>query len=303
MNRIGVTLPKNEEELRDFVKTCDARFERTLDKVVRAVAKTPELRLIGLTGPTCSGKTTAANKLTDYLETHGHRVHVISIDDFYYDKEYLNQRAEADPEIEIDYDSESTIDVDLLAEKAELLLAGKETVLPRFDFQSGKRVEGAHICPQADDVFLFEGIQILYPRVNQILDRESYRSIYICPSSELEIDGKNFVPNELRLMRRLVRDYFRRASKPDFTFYLWESVRANEEKNIFPNAHLCHEFIDSTMAYEVGMLKPYLQQILTLVTKDSPYYTRAQEILKKVARMRTVSAEYLMSNSLYKEFI
>ena len=245
----------------------------------------------------------SSKKLTDYLERHGHRVHVVSIDDFYYDKEYLNRRAEEDPSIEIDYDSESTIDMDLLAEKAESLLACRTTVMPKFDFQTGKRIEGEKITPQAEDVFLFEGIQVLYPGVNRILDRPSYRSIYICPSSELEIDANTFVPNELRLMRRLVRDYYRRASKPDFTFYLWESVRANEEKSIFPNAHLCHEFIDSTMAYEVGMLKPYLQKILATVTKELPYYARAQEILKKIARVRTVPAEYMMPNSLYKEFI
>ena len=104
-------------------------------------------------------------------------------------------------------------------------------------------------------------------------------------------------------MRRLVRDFYRRASKPDFTFYLWESVRANEEKSIFPNAHRCHEFIDSTMAYEVGMLKPHLQRILSTITKDSPYYAQSQEILKKIARVRVVPAEYMTPNSLYKEFI
>lgn len=303
MNRISVALPRNEDELRTFVKTCDARFERLLDRVVRAVAKTPELKLIGLTGPTCSGKTTAAKKLTDYLETHGHRVHVISVDDFYFDKEYLNRRAEADPNIEIDYDSESTIDAELLAEKAESLLGGYETAMPRFDFQSGKRVPGETICPQEDDVFLFEGIQILYPSVHQILRRETYKSIYICPSSELEVDGTVFVPNELRLMRRLVRDYYRRASQPDFTFYLWESVRANEEKSIFPYAHQCNEFIDSTMAYEIGMLKPHLQKILSTVARESPYYNKAQDILKKIARSKNVPADYMTPNSLYKEFI
>ena len=303
MNRISVALPKNDDELRTFVQVCDACFERSLDKVVRAVAKTPGLKLIGLTGPTCSGKTTAAKKLTDYLEAHGRRVHVISVDDFYYDKEYLNRRAEEDPSIEIDYDSESTIDVALLAEKAESLLGGRETTLPRFDFQSGMRVEGDHIIPLENDIFLFEGIQILYPSVNEILRRETYKSIYICPSSELEMDGSTFVPNELRLMRRLVRDYYRRASQPDFTFYLWESVRANEEKSIFPYAGQCNEFIDSTMAYEVGMLKPHLQKILSLVPKGSPYYPQAQEILRKIARTRTVPADYMAPNSLYKEFI
>ena len=139
MNRISVSLPKNEEELCAFVQSCDAYFERSLDKVVRAVAKTPDLKLIGLTGPTCSGKTTAAKKLTNYLETHGHRVHVISVDDFYYDKEYLNRRAEEDPNIEIDYDSESTIDTSLLAEKAESLLQKRAVELALI--KAGKKPE------------------------------------------------------------------------------------------------------------------------------------------------------------------
>lgn len=303
MNRITVSLPKDDASLRAFVEACDLRLERTLDKVVRAVSKTPDLKMIGLTGPTCAGKTTAANKLTAYLGTHGHRVHVISVDDFYYDKEYLNRRAEEDPDIEIDYDSEDTIDVELLAQKAKDLLAGRPTTMPHFDFQSGKRVEGAHILPKEGDVFLFEGIQILYPRVHAILSGAAYHSIYICPTSELEVDGKVFTPNEIRLMRRLVRDYYRRASQPDFTFYLWESVRANEEKSIFPNAHTCNDFIDSTMAYEIGMLKPHLQRILSEVSKNSPYYAKAQAILKKISGATFVPSEYMTKNSLYKEFI
>ena len=104
-------------------------------------------------------------------------------------------------------------------------------------------------------------------------------------------------------MRRLVRDYYRRASQPDFTFYLWESVRANEEKSIFPYAHQCNEFIDSTMAYEIGMLKPHLQKILSTVARESPYYNKAQDILKKIARSKNVPADYMTPNSLYKEFI
>ena len=272
-------------------------------EVARQISRIPDLRLLGLTGPTCSGKTTAANKLTDYLERHGRRVHVISVDDFYYDIEILHRKAELDPDVEIDYDSEETINVELLEQKAESLIACQPTAMPRFDFKTGKRTEGQTIVPKQSDIFLFEGIQILYPKVNAILESQCYRSIYISPASSLHVAGFDFEPNEIRLMRRLVRDYRYRATTPEFTFYLWESVRANEEKSIFPNAASCHYFIDSTMPYEIGMLKPYLQQILSEVSATEHGYDTSQVILKKLASVEPIASEWMTENSLYKEFI
>lgn len=303
MNQYQVSLPKDPDALRAFVEQCDAEFEARMDAVVRRIAHTPELRMVGLTGPTCSGKTTAAKKLIQYLGTHGHRVHLVSIDDFYYDKEVLHERAEQNPDVEIDYDSEETIDVGLLEEKAKSLLAGNPTELPRFNFQTGCRERGETVDPEPDDVFLFEGIQVLYPRVNDILNHGAYRSIYIAPQSEIGMAGEVFVPNRIRLLRRLVRDFRYRASDPEFTLYLWKSVRANEEKSIFPNAHLCHESIDSTMPYEIGMLKPYLEELLPRVGKDNEFFHVATALTETLREIRSVPSSYMTEHSLYKEFI
>ena len=303
MNCINVQRYGNSMLLKEFVKACDARLERDMIEVARCVSRAPKLKLLGLTGPTCSGKTTAAKKLTDYLERHGHRVYVISIDDFYYDLEILHRKAEEDPDVEIDYDSEDTIDVELLAEKTESLLACQRTALPRFDFKTGKRTEGQVIDPIPDDVFLFEGIQTLYPKVSAILEGEAFQSIYISPASSLQFGDELFVPNEIRLMRRLVRDFRYRASEPEFTFYLWQSVRTNEEKSIFPNIHRCHHFIDSTMPYELGMLKPYLAEVLSRVTKSDNCYASAREILQRLTEVELIPSEFMTEHSLYKEFI
>jgi uridine kinase len=303
LNCINVERHGTQALLQEFVKACDARLERDMIEVARSVSRAPKLKLLGLTGPTCSGKTTAANKLTDYLERHGHRVHVISIDDFYYDLDILHRKAEDDPNVEIDYDSEETIDVELLAQKAESLLACQRTELPRFDFKTGKRTIGQVIEPTPDDVFLFEGIQTLYPKVNAILEGEAYQSIYISPASSLQFGNEIFVPNEIRLMRRLVRDFRYRASEPEFTFYLWQSVRTNEEKSIFPNVHRCHHFIDSTMPYELGMLKPYLAEVLSRVTKNDQFYDSACEILRSLSEVEPIPSEFMTKHSLYKEFI
>ena len=292
-----------DAQMRDLVLMCDQNLEKRMEEVALQVLSTPELRLIGLTGPTCSGKTTTARLLTEVFEKHGRRVHVVSIDDFYYDKEVLMERADRDPDIEIDYDSEDTIDIDLLAQKTAELLACKETRMPRFDFHSGTQVDGVTLTPRPSDVFLFEGIQILYPRVDAILRAQCYRSIYICPTSSIEIGEEIFDSNELRLMRRLVRDYLYRSTDPEFTFYIWKSVRENEEKSIFPHAHTCNYFIDSTMPYEVGMLKPYLQKILAKIASTSEFYDEAQEVLRQLTHIQAIPATYMTPNSLYKEFI
>lgn len=303
MKNITVQQINDPQKQAAFVASCDLSFEKRVDDAIEEIASLPSLRLLGLTGPTCSGKTTAAKKLTASLEEHGHRVHVVSIDDFYFDKSVLQLRADNDPNIEIDYDSEDTIDVALLEEKTASLLRGNETRMPRFDFRSGVRTEGVTLTPRAEDVFLFEGIQILYPKVDRILSGEVYRSIYICPSSSIEVAGECFTPNEIRLMRRLVRDHRYRASDPAFTLYLWQSVRENEEKSIFPNANRCHATIDSTMPYEIGMLKPHLLQLLSTIPSENPFFGQAQTMLKKLSAVVEIPSEYLTENSIYKEFI
>lgn len=293
----------NEEEVARFVAHCDDALEQRLEEVAGALAEEGRLRMLGLTGPTCSGKTTAAKKLIECMEREGHRLHVISIDDFYYDTEHLHRLADADPEVEVDYDSEDTIDLELFSRCFASLAAGRETDLPRFSFAEGRRVPGETLCPGEGDVFLFEGIQILYPRVREILESEHYRSVYIMPQTAIRIGEELFLPEEIRKMRRIVRDHRHRATEAAYTFYLWESVRANEERSIYPYAHLCHHSIDSTMPYEVGMLRPYLEQILTGVSPDNPYHSAATDILRRVRTVDPVSVEYISKNSLYKEFI
>ncbi len=292
---------QNEEEKKAFVALCDRDFERRIKAVCLEIAEKEDLRFIGLTGPTCSGKTTTARLLTEVLAEKGHRVHVISLDDFYYDKEILLART---PEGgEIDYDSEETIDLSLLEKKVVSLLAERPTVLPRFDFHSGHRVDRPVLTPEKGDVFLFEGIQLLYPGVQRILSGVPYVSIYIKPHTSIRIGSETFEPEELRLLRRLVRDVRHRSAAPDFTLTLWTSVRSNEDKSIFPYVGACHYVIDSTMPYEVGMLKPYLEATLPSVPKDHPKRAEAEAILASLAHVEPISSDYMLPNSLYKEFI
>lgn len=286
-----------------FVERGDDIFFDKLERITDRLAEEAGLRMIGLTGPSCSGKTTAARMITEALGACGKTVRVISIDDFYFDKPYLEELTKQKGMEVLDYDSEDTIDVELLRSCVEELRAGGTVRLPRFNFVSGLREEGDLITPAEEDIFLFEGIQVLYPSVNAILRGEGYRSVFIAPTSAIEIGGELFQPNELRLMRRLVRDAEYRDTDPAFTLFLWPGVRANEDRSIFPNAKGCDYRIDSTMIYELGVLKPYLQRELERIPEGNRYRAEAEALVKRLERVDPISSQYVSEKSLYKEFI
>ena len=293
----------NESEARNFVEKCERDFEERLSGAVERVCEHRGVRLIGLSGPTCSGKTTAANKLIKYLVAQGKKVHVVSIDDFYYDRDVLVARANNDPDIEIDYDSEDTIDLDELRRCVEQVFTDEPTQIPKFDFLTGKRSGYTTIDADENDMFIFEGIQAIYPSVTALFRQYDYRSVYISVESGIRIGDRTFSTDEIRLMRRVVRDYNFRGATPEFTLYLWESVRANEELNIFPYAVDCDYFINSTLPFEINMLVPFLREILPQVPVDNKYRGQAEDILEKIEGIQSVSPKLLSPESLYYEFL
>ncbi len=293
----------NESEARNFVEKCERDFEERLSGAVERVCEHRGVRLIGLSGPTCSGKTTAANKLIKYLVAQGKKVHVVSIDDFYYDRDVLVARANNDPDIEIDYDSEDTIDLDELRRCVEQVFTDEPTQIPKFDFLTGKRSGYTTIDADENDMFIFEGIQAIYPSVTALFRQYDYRSVYISVESGIRIGDRTFSTDEIRLMRRVVRDYNFRGATPEFTLYLWESVRANEELNIFPYAVDCDYFINSTLPFEINMLVPFLREILPQVPVDNKYRGQAEDILEKIEGIQPVSPKLLSPESLYYEFL
>ena len=303
MKHYEIQSPLSREEIICLISMGEQNFESQMKEICDSLLKSEGLHFLGLTGPTCSGKTTAANLITKVIEEQGRQIHVISIDDFYYDKPHLLELTKKKGLANLDYDSEETIDIVLLESCVEALRAGKRVKLPRFNFTTGLREAGEEIIPSAKDVFLFEGIQVLYPGVDRILRSEQYKSIHIAPQSSIVVGGETFEPNEIRLMRRLVRDYHFRNAEPEFTLTLWQSVRENEEKLIFPNVHLCDYKIDSTMPYEIGILKPFLENILQSVTKDPTHGSRSGAILDELKNVQAFPADLIPKNSLYKEFI
>ena len=295
---------QSEEQIREYVSACEADFEARLDDVVNKITALDGLRLIALSGPTCSGKTTLSNKLVRNFSEAGRRVHVISIDNFYYPQQYLKERSERLGHETVDYESIDTIDFNELCECVREIFSDDETVVPIYDFVEGRVTRYERIEYEPGEIFIFEGIQAVYPEITALLSQYNYCSMIICPLSPLSCNGVSFAPNDIRLMRRLVRDFKFRGASPEETMYLWSSVRANEDKNIFPYIKNCDYIVDSTMPFELNILVPHLQKILSDVHRDSKYYEWASRILESISGIEGIDNErYIVGDSLYREFV
>lgn len=296
------------EQARKCVAESDAAFDNELLSIYDDLLVShgrfhgKEIKAIALCGPTCAGKTTTAKKLTALLESHGKRVHILSIDDFYYDRKVLKERSGGG---DIDFDSPDTIDTKELALTIREIFDDDENVVevPTYDFKLGTRGEPRFIPVDDRDIFIFEGIQVFYRNVNSLLNSYPTKSVYINAMKSLQTGNRTFPCVDLRLYRRIVRDFYRREASPEFTFELWETVRRNEDDNIFPHIHRAQISINSTMAYEIGMLKPYLDEILPLVPKTSDYYDKSQDILESISDFSPISKEFLSPDSLFHEFV
>ncbi len=305
-----ISVPRflTEAQAERSVKEGDAAFNAELDRISKDLLVThgrfhgQQIKAIALCGPSCAGKTTTAKKLTAILEGMGKNVHILSIDDFYYDRAILKERSKGGP---IDFDSPDTIDTKELALTIREIFDDDENVVevPTYDFLSGTRGEPRFIPVDDRDIFIIEGIQVFYPNVYKLLNSYPTTSVYINTSCSIQSGPYTFGPADLRLMRRIVRDFYRRDASPDFTLSLWKTVRENEDVNIFPYCYKAKLNISSSVCYEVGMLKPYLEKILPLVPRTSPNYYTAQDILSNIAEFSPIDKKYLAPDSLFHEFV
>lgn len=292
---------KTEQELRDFVVSCEERFFQQVDEAADAVLQSGK-KFIALSGPTCSGKTTASDRICHAFLARGIRVKTISIDDFYIDRDILLERAKASGK-PIDFDSPTTINLPLLADCVHKLRLGEEVELPHYSFVEGKCVYTTPFCGKDADYFLFEGIQAIYPNVLEILGKEGVISLSIRPSTSLRIGDEIHSSHELRFARRLVRDFRYRNASPEYTFYLWEGVRANEELHIMPYEQSVDFCIDSTMAYEPFVIRDYLVHYLSLVPEGNQYKEQAEKLMKEYEALPSISQTYVPDHSIFREFI
>ena len=286
------------EEAKNFVTETEREFEAYLDRSIEKICSIPDIKTVALSGPTCSGKTTTAKKLIEDFSKHGRNVHVISIDDFFCDV-HISDIGDESP----DFDSIDALDLDMFISCTQDIFADRATKIPRFDFITGKRSGFYEFDPDPDGIYIFEGIQAIYPEITAVLSGERSRSICICPRSSLNVGGTVFEPNEIRLMRRIVRDRNFRGASPEYTMFLWENVRKNEDKNIFPHMGTEDVSIDSTIPYEINILTQFLRPMLDTIKEDSKYYREAERLMKKTEGIQSIPSIFVPNGAMYYEFI
>lgn len=291
---------KNADEAREFITECEASFAREITDAIYSITDNHDSRLIMLSGPTCSGKTTTARRLTDRITESGHRAVVMSIDDFFLDRDSRN-RVDTDAP---DYDSVKAIDLEYFEHFIRRLLRGESVLIPVYDFTSTSRVGYNEYIPRENDIYVFEGIQAVYPEITSLLGGK-YRSIFISVGEDISYKGTTLTKNELRLLRRVVRDYKFRGATAEFTLHLWGGVRHNEETNIFPNSQGCSVYLNSLLPYEPFIISAYAVPLLRTVPHGSRYREEAEEL---IAKMSAFDGEYfedsmIPADSVFREFI
>jgi uridine kinase len=298
-----ITEFQSEAAIREYVLASELAFEQRLSLAVEEIVQAPRLKILTLSGPSCSGKTTASNKIEQALRAAGRTVHTISIDDFFLDRSILLERAERAGE-NPDFDSPSSINHRALADTVNSIFLGKEFDVPRFDFCKGSCIGYRRIVPQSsDDVFFFEGIQAVYPSVTALFRGHPFLSVYISVCESAGYGDVLFSPNEIRFLRRLVRDNLFRGASPEFTFRLWENVRRNEDVNIFPYADAAGIRINSYLPYEVNMGKPFTLRLLGEIPRESKYFSAAEALIKKLEPIPEIPSIWLPRESLFREFL
>ena len=297
MKEINVTF-NNEAEISEFVNEAECSFEKRLDEAAEKIVNSG-FSCILISGPTCAGKTTTAEKIISEFKGSGKNVTVISIDNFF--KDVKDTRVVKEDE-KIDYDSVDALDLDELKRCIDTIKAGNIIRVPVFDFILQSRNGYTEHKISDNEVIIFEGIQAVYPEITALFNG-NYAGIFIDVENGVKINGTVFTKDEIRFIRRVVRDRNFRGASADFTYYLWESVRENEEKSIYPNKGACKVFLDSFLEYEIFLMKPYLKAALSEICAESKYFAPAKKLLAKFENIQEISYDYIPKNSLYTEFL
>ncbi len=291
-----------ENSVKDIIRVAEALHEKKIAQIADYIAEhRREVRIILVAGPSSSGKTTFAERLSVQLRVNGVRPVPISLDDYFVDRAYTPR----DEQGNYDFEDIEALDLELFNKHLTELLAGREVVLPAYNFMTGEReYRGRKIRIKADQPLIIEGIHGLNERLTQAIDKERKVKIYISALTQLSIDNHNRIPTtDTRLIRRIVRDSQFRNNNAGKTLQIWPSVRRGEERNIFPFQEEADIMFNSALIYELAVLKKYAEPLLEQVPPDSQVYPEARRLLKFLAFFRLGDETEVPTNSILREFI
>lgn len=287
--------------LREFIRVNEALHEKSVSDMASQF-EASGAQLILIAGPSSSGKTTFAHRLNTQLRVRGLNPMKLSLDDYYLDRDKIPLEADGKPDLE----RLDTLDVKLFNEQLVSLLMGESVDAPLFDFKLGRRSDKTHrLNLNAGQPVIVEGIHALNDQLTRDVARDRKFMIYVSALTTLNLDDHNRIrTTDVRLLRRMVRDHQFRGTLPEATMDMWNSVRLGEHKYIFPFQESADVMFNTTLLYELAVLKKYAYPMLMAIDPDSPHYTRAHRLIKFLNYIQSADVEdEIPLNSILREFI
>ena len=258
------------------------------------------VKIILLAGPSSAGKTTTSLKLTNYLKIFGFNPIQISMDDYFVPRAKNPKK----PDGSYDYECLEALDLDLLDSNVDKLLNGEEITAPVYNFLKGEPEFTKKLKLNKNDILVMEGIHGLNPAILKSIPRSKKYKIYISPLTALTIDNHNRIStSDNRLLRRIIRDNRTRGYKVEDTLKSWQNVREGEEKYIFPHQDEANVIFNTSLNYELGVLKTFVEPLLYSVDYNSEYYPEAKRLLNLLKTFLPISSEDIPDDSILREFI
>jgi len=291
-----------KKEIKSFIQIAEAFQSRKLyDVADRIYERRESVKVILIAGPSSSGKTTTAKRLSILLKVMGLEPLAIGLDDYYVGRARTPKDAKGEP----DYECLEALDVEYLNEQLLALFRGEEVELPLFDFKIGARREsGRKIRMGRRTVLIIEGIHGLNDALTSQIDKEQKFKLYVSALTQLNLDDHNRVPtSDNRLIRRMVRDYQFRSHDAMQTIKMWSNVQAGERKHIFPYQNGADVAFNSALDYELSVLKVYAEPLLRSVKPTMGEYAEASRLLGFLENFTTIPPQYVPGQSILREFI
>jgi len=292
-----------DRTIRDYIRIAEAFQEKKLDEIAsRIYAKKEVVRTVLIAGPSSSGKTTTAKRLSISLKVLGLEPISISLDDYYLGTDLTPKNEKGEP----DYECLEALDVPLLNQHLVALLSGEEITLPSYDFKSGRRREegGRKLRLDRRMILIIEGIHGLNDALTAQVRREYKFKLYVSALTQLNLDDHNRIPtSDNRLLRRMVRDYQFRGAKAVKTFQMWPNVQHGERKYIFPFQNSADVAFNSALDYELAVLKFYAEPLLRSVKPGMKEYSEATRLLSFLENFAPIQPQYVPGTSILREFI
>lgn len=291
----------DENRIKDYILLDEALHEKKMAQIADDIVKRGKVKVVLIAGPSSSGKTTFARRLGLQLRLNGLKPVTISVDNYFVER---NQNPK-DEFGNYDFECLEAIDIDLFNSHILKLLNGEEIKVPTFDFEHGTKLYKENTMKLEDDqILVIEGIHCLNDKLTPLIPKEQKYKVYISALTVLNIDYYNRISTtDTRLIRRIVRDNQFRGYSALHTLKMWDSVNRGEERNIFPYQEEADSMFNSSLIYELAVLKDYAMPLLKEIDNSHPEFSEAKRIYRMLGYFESIPGEYVPQNSLLREFI